>query len=181
MRFTYLMAAIFAAFFLLNFNNARAQYYRQLTVDDFRALPKSNNSVIAYTNCTIDYSYVAHSEKDYFILDFNIALKMNSNKSWIDKRRVTSAEMLAEILKHEQGHYNIAYMEQQELLRTVGKTIFYSDYQARAREIFERIDAKYKKLNVSYDVDTEHMANRDVQRSWDAYFKKQLDDMPPVG
>ncbi len=97
----------------------------------------------------------------------------------MDKRRVTSQEMLAEILKHEQGHYIIAFMEQQELLRTVSKTVFYADYQYTAKNIFDRIDAKYKQLNQDYDADTNHMLNRTQQQSWDAYFKKRLAYMPP--
>jgi len=63
-------------------------------------------------------------------------------------------------LKHEQGHYAIAFMEQQELLRTVGKTVFYADYQYVAQSIFDRIDAKYRQLNLDYDADTNHMLNR---------------------
>jgi len=87
--------------------------------------------------------------------------------------------MLAEVLRHEQGHYTIAYMEQQELLRTVSKTIFYANYQSAAQSIFNRIDAKYKQLNIDYDIDTQHMQNRTQQQSWDAYFKKRLTYMPP--
>jgi predicted secreted Zn-dependent protease len=86
--------------------------------------------------------------------------------------------MLAEVLKHEQGHYNIAYMEQQELLREVGRTRFEADYQNRAQEIFDRIDAKYKQLNLDYDEDTQHMTNRLQQISWDKYFQRKLEYMP---
>jgi hypothetical protein len=97
----------------------------------------------------------------------------------MDKRKVTSDEMLDEILRHEQGHYLIAYLEQQELLRTVSKTVFYSDYQYVAKNIFDRVDAKYKQLNYNYDEDTQHMLNKTQQQSWNAYFKKRLDYMPP--
>ncbi|HEY8781571.1 MAG TPA: DUF922 domain-containing protein [Mucilaginibacter sp.] len=160
---------------------AYSQPYRALTVDDFQGAPRSNGrGVIAYTNCTINFHYEAHREKDRYRLDFNIRLILNNNKSWMDKRRVTSDEMLAEILKHEQGHYIIAYMEQQELLREVNRTIFGADYQYEAANIFNRIDAKYKQLNFNYDEDTQHMVNRVQQQSWDAYFKKRLEYMPPV-
>jgi len=105
---------------------------------------------------------------------------MNSDRSFIDRSRVTSATMLAEILKHEQGHYNIAFMEQQELLRTVSHTVFYGNYRAVADAIFNRIDAKYKQLNTDYDNDTQNSTNRVQQQSWDAYFKKKLEYMPPA-
>jgi len=105
---------------------------------------------------------------------------MNRNRSWMNRRMIKSQEQLAEILRHEQGHYTIAYMEQQELLRTVGKTVFYANYRQQAQEIFDRIDAKYKQLNLDYDADTEHMVNRVQQASWNAYFDKKLTYMPPV-
>jgi len=163
-------------------NSATAQSYHLLTMDDFRGIPKetTRGSVIAYTNSSIDFHYEAHKERNYYRLDFNIQLTLNTTKSWMDKRRVTSNEMLVEILKHEQGHYIIAYMEQQELIRTVSKTVFYSDYQSAAQRIFNTIDAKYKQLNQNYDDDTQHMLNRQQQQSWDAYFKKRLEFMPEV-
>jgi len=158
-----------------------AQPYRTLTTDDFRGIPGSyGGEVVAYTNCSIDFKYQARREKNYYLLSFDIELTMNNNKSWIDRRQVTSQAMLAEILRHEQGHYTIAYMEQQELLRTVTKTVFYGDYQAQASAIFNRIDAKYKQLNHDYDEDTQHMVNRQQQQSWNAYFKKRLEYAPPV-
>ncbi len=159
---------------------ASAQPYRQLTADDFEGAPRSHTGVIAYTNCTIDFRYEAYRKNGYYSLDFNIRLIMNKDRSWMDMSRITSPEMLAEILKHEQGHYIIAYLEQQELLREVGKTRFGSDYQYRAQEIFDRIDAKYKQLNLDYDEDTGHMTNRVQQNSWDAYFRKRLEFMPPT-
>jgi hypothetical protein len=165
---------------LLFLTGAYAQPYHTLTVDDFQGTPHySSRGVIAYTNCTIDFRYEARKENDYYRLDFNIRLIVNNNKSWMDTRRITSPQMLAEILKHEQGHYIIAFMEQHELLREVSRTVFRADYQYAAQNIFNRIDAKYKQLNWNYDEDTQHMTNRQQQQSWDAYFKQRLEYMPP--
>lgn len=176
-RFTSLIGGV--ALCVCFINVAYAQSFHQLTIDDFQGTPRYNKQgVIAYTNCTIDFRYEAHREPGYYRLDFNIRLILNNDKSWMDKRRVTSEAMLAEILKHEQGHYLIAYLEQQDLLRTVSRTVFQSDYQYVAKNIFDSIDAKYKQLNYSYDADTQHMLNRTQQQSWDAYFKKQLEYMP---
>jgi hypothetical protein len=169
-----------AAFWLSVTSFCSAQSYHQLTNDDFQGRTGNiSMGVIAYTNCSIDFQYVANKQNGYYRLDFDIRLILNNNKSWIDRRRVTSDEMLTQILKHEQGHYTIAFMEQQELIRTVGRTVFHEDYQSEARAIFNRIDTKYKQLNLDYDADTHHMLNREQQQSWDAYFQKQLEFMPP--
>jgi len=159
---------------------ASAQPYRKLTAADFEGTPRSHTAVIAYTNCSIDFKYQAHRKNGYYLLDFDIRLVMNRDKSWIDRSRITSSEMLEEILKHEQGHYIIAYLEQQELLRDVGRTRFEADYQQHAQEIFDHIDAKYQQLNQDYDEDTAHMTNRVQQNSWDVYFRKKLEYMPPT-
>lgn len=158
---------------------ALGQSYHKLTVSDFKGAPRSGGGIIAYTNTIIGYTYVPSWQNGYYRLDFTIKLEINKNESWIDRSRVTSPAMLAEILKHEQGHYNIAYLEQQELLRTVSRTVFYDDYLTKAKEILRRIDAKYKQLNADYDIDTNHMLNREQQHNWDAYFKKQLEFLPP--
>ena len=181
MRFKLLRLIIIAALLLPALQKVSAQDYHQLTIDDFQGTPRSNgDGVIAYTNCTIDFQYKANRQNGYYRLNFDIRLLMNRNRSWVNKGQVKSAAMRDEILKHEQGHYTIAFMEQQELLRTVGKTVFHSDYQYEAADIFNRIDAKYKQLNIDYDIDTQHMVNRVQQHSWDVYFQRKLAYMPPV-
>ncbi|MGN6394759.1 MAG: DUF922 domain-containing protein [Mucilaginibacter sp.] len=164
--------------FGISYASAQTQQFHQLTADDFKGMPRSDQFTVAYTNCSISFNYQARRERNYYLLDFNVGLTLNNYKSWLDRSRVTSPSLLAEVLKHEQGHYTIAYMEQQELLREFHKTVFYVNYQSAAQAIFDRIDAKYKQLNLDYDADTQHMQNRTQQQSWDAYFKKRLMFMP---
>ncbi|MES2113334.1 MAG: DUF922 domain-containing protein [Bacteroidota bacterium] len=177
-RFVRLICLGILCFYGIAHASAQTQEFHQLTADDFKGAPRSDQFTVAYTNCSINFHYQARRERNYYLLDFNIGLTFNNYKSWLDKSRVTSPVLLAEVLKHEQGHYNIAYMEQQELLRALRKNVFYSDYQTVAQAIFDRIDAKYKQLNLDYDADTQHMQNRAQQLSWDAYFKKRLTYMP---
>jgi hypothetical protein len=161
--------------------NASAQAdYKKLTADDFQGIPRSNgDGVIAYTNCTIDFHYEATPQNNYYLLRFNIKVIMNKNRSWMNRSMIKSQTQMDEILRHEQGHYTVAYMEKEELLRAVGKAVFYSNYRQQAQEIFDRIDAKYKQLNLDYDADTEHMVDRIQQKSWNDYFDKRLAYMPP--
>jgi len=155
--------------------------YQKLTPDDFQGTPRTNgDGVVAYTNCTIDFYYEAHPKDNYYLLNFRINVTMNKNKSWMNRGMIHTQAQMAEILKHEQGHYNIAYMEQQELLRTLGKTVFYANYRQQAQQVFDQVDAKYKQLNLDYDNDTEHMVNRVQQASWNTYFDRKLAYMPPV-
>ncbi|MCC8424969.1 hypothetical protein [Mucilaginibacter sp. UR6-11] len=154
--------------------------YRQLTADDFRGAPRPSAGSIAYTNCTIDFHYHAVGGDNNYRLTFDVQVIMQHDKSWIDKRRITSDRMLTEVLKHEQGHYNIAFMEQQEILREAARTRFTSNYKAQASALFDRIHTKYEHLNANYDDDTRHMLDATQQHSWDVYFQRRLAYMPPV-
>jgi hypothetical protein len=170
---------IYATLLLLLISAAvSAQPFRKLTTDDFRGVPNPGNTEeVAITNCTIEYSYTARRENNYYVLSFNIKLIMNADQSWMDWHRITTPAIRAEILKHEQGHYNISYMEQQELLRTVSHTVFRENYQYVANAIFDRIEAKYRQLNLDYDNDTQNSMNKVQQHSWDAYFARTLSSL----
>jgi predicted secreted Zn-dependent protease len=158
---------------------AWAQPHRFLTPADFRGTPRANSrGVVAYTNCTINFSYQATRMDNYYRVHANVSLTMNRDRSWMDMSRITSQAQLTEILKHEQGHYTIAYLEQQEVLRAIQRTRFTANYRYEAMELFNRIDAKYKQLNIDYDEDTEHSVNKQQQHSWDIYFAKRLQYMP---
>ena len=159
---------------------ADAQQYRQLSMDDFHGSPEHNGSTVAFTHCYINLKYDVHAREGNYQLVFYVTLEMNKNLSWIDQSRISSTEMLAEVMKHEQGHYTIAYFEQQELLRAFSRTHFGEDYKDVVKEIFDRIHAKYEQLTRDYDDDTNHSLNRAQQESWDKYFQKRLKHMPPL-
>jgi hypothetical protein len=182
MKFTILRVAGVVTWCLLSIHSAEAQYhsnYHRLSAAEFAGIPDiAKGDAVAYTNCFIDFNYRARSEKGIYTLTCDIKLVFDNDKSWINKRKVLSQQMLEEILNHEQGHYIIAYMEQQELIRSVSKTRFDANYQYEASKLFDHIHEKYKQLGLDYDDDTAHMLNRQQQHSWDAYFKKRLMYMP---
>lgn len=174
--------ALAIALMIIVGNEARAQGFHQLTPSDFQGVPRPRMmGHVAYTNCTIDFSYRAYPDRNgYYSLYATVKLLINRDRCWLDTRSITSKAMMDEVLNHEQGHYLIAYMEQQELLRQINRTRFTSNYKAEAMRLFNDIDAKYKQLNNEYETATQHMQNRAQQRSWDDYFKKRLEYAPPL-
>jgi hypothetical protein len=160
------------AFCVIGMCSAKAQF-RQLNINDFQGQPQKGNN-IAYTNCSLDFSYQPVMVRGYYQLTFNIHVVMNKNRSWLDRNRITSSDMLTEVLKHEQGHYNLAFLMQQEMLRVFGNTRFGSNYEQQVNTIFSRIKNKYQQLNNDYDEDTNHMQDRKQQNSWDLFFNQQL-------
>jgi hypothetical protein len=175
---------ISAAALMLCFNNVvLAQgVYRQLTTSDFGGVPRpGSNNAIAHTKCSISFKFDGVGQGSRFKLNFDVRLTVDRNSSWIDMKRIADNKQLARILNHEQGHYNISYMEQQELMRMINRTRFDENYySSQATELFNRIHAKYQELNANYDVDTQNMRDATQQHSWDVYFQKRLTYMPPV-
>jgi hypothetical protein len=155
--------------------------YRQLSVDDFRGAPRTTgDNAVAYTNCDVLFRYHVHAENNIYQLTFDVRVLMQREKSWIDKRRVTSPAMMERVLNHEQGHYNIACLEQAEILREAARTVFDSNYETEASALFDRVHAKYDQLNNSYDLDTQHMLDEKQQHSWDVYFQRRMLYAPPI-
>ena len=167
---------VFVAIFLGFFTTAAAQPFKKITLNDFQGAPKpaENGEEIAFTSCSIQFSYTAKKELDYYLVTFSIKLVLNKNQSWIDKTKLIDKKAIDDLLDHEQGHYDIAYLEQQELLSTAEHSIFYDDYVSAAKKMFNSIDSKYRRLNQQYDIETENSANKLAQRKWDIYFMKRL-------
>ncbi|HJP63707.1 MAG TPA: DUF922 domain-containing protein [Mucilaginibacter sp.] len=153
---------------------AKAQPYRQLSAEDFRGEPQRGGLAVAATACTIDLKYDVHARNGNYQLKFYIRLLIDRERSWMDHERVNTPEMLAEILKHEQGHYAINYLEQQELQRELEGRQYSGNYKEEVSAIFDRIHEKYDQLNKDYDDDTENSRNRKQQATWDRYFQRQL-------
>jgi hypothetical protein len=172
------ITAIFCS--ILQFAGAQNAAYHQLRPQEFEGLPNDKSTdVVALIHCYIDFNYHVTSQKGIYTVTADVKLVFDHEKSWINRRKVFSPAMMQEILKHEQGHYVIAYMEQQELIRAVERTRFDANYEREANSLFDRIHEKYRRLTNTYDDETMHMLNRERQHSWDAYFKKRLAYMPP--
>lgn len=156
--------------------------YRKLTVNDFRGAPQNTaDNTVAHTKCTIDFKYyLAGIRNGAYQLAFDVRVLMQPERSWIDFRRVTSQGMLQRVLNHEQGHYNISCLEQQEILREASRMRFSEDYHHEASALFNRIHNKYQVLNQNYDIDTRHMLDDKQQHSWDVYFQRRIMYAPPI-
>ena len=180
MRFGLVCVMVIIIFLLIEVGAVKAQPYRQLSLEDFQGPIKHSGDVVAETACSISLKYDVHARDGYYSLTFYVGLEVDKQRSWLDRSRLNSPGKLAEILKHEQGHYIITYFEQQELLRTFTRTRFGNNYKDEVSQIFERIHAKYQQLNRDYDEDTGNSRNVIQQSSWDKYFQRRLAYMPPV-
>lgn len=158
-----------------------AQSYHRLAARDFAGTPPTDEGFVAYTNCYVSYSYQPTRHNGIYNIDFDVRLYLNNNKSWIRFNQLKSREMLLNVLRHEQGHYNIAYLMRNELYSAFNHQRYTANYQAEISRIFKRVEAKYHQLNDDYENETQHMTHTQNQEKWDNWFSKQLDNAAIAG
>jgi hypothetical protein len=175
MKQQYLRFVKALTFGLLCISTAVAQSYRQLTPNDFTGdVPPNSGFFIAHTSCNVTMKYNVHNNRSNYRLDFDIQLALNRDRSWINRKVICTPSMMTQVLNHEQGHYQIAYLMQQEMIRELNLYHYTGDYQRQASAIFKRIDDKYRQLNEDYDSDTQHMQDTKQQTAWVRFLDREL-------
>jgi hypothetical protein len=154
-----------------------AQSYHRLAARDFAGTPPPENGDIAYTNCHVDYTYqVIHHNNDYDI-SFNVQLNMDNYHSYIRLDHVRDREQLLQILRHEQGHYNIAFLLKCEAYSVLTRHHYTANYHREIDYLYKQVEAKYLKMNEEYESMTDHMLNTQNQEKWNAWFSRQIDNV----
>ncbi len=103
----------------------------------------------------------------------------NSSRSWVRKEYLEKATDSAsqELLKHEQGHYDISIVIASELENALNSFVY--DHNERrkrfqADSIFNVYLKKQSKLQKLYDEKTAHSRNYIMQRAWNMRIKWAL-------
>jgi hypothetical protein len=175
MKYRYVRLIVALVGLMLGSSVVNAQSYRQLTADDFTGdIPPNSGFYVAHTSCNVFMNYNVRNSRSNYYLTFDIQLKLNRDRSWLNRKVANTPEAMVQVLRHEQGHYQIAYLMQQEMIRELNAYRYTGDYQRQANAIFKRIDDKYRQMNEDYDEDTQHMQNRKQQAAWVHFLDREL-------
>lgn len=163
-----------AAFLLFLPNLSKAQAYRKLTTSDFVGIPPANEAFAAFTYCDVNYSYNAVKHNGVYNITFSVEMLFNPYKSWIRFDQVSGQNILEYVLKHEQGHYNIAYLMKNELYGVLTHYKYTANYQSEIEILFKGVREKYHKINAAYEAETQHMNHVKNQEKWNVWFDRHL-------
>jgi len=143
---------------------------RPLKWDDFTGQPDNASPYFAYTYWNTTYRYDAFVFKgDTVKWQVQVTLELGKN-SWRKKDKVTDT-----LLRHEQGHFDVGTLCVMEMQQRINNTVFLkNNYQAKLSSIIKEVVDKYKKLEVQYDEETNHYANREQQWKWDTFFAEKI-------
>lgn len=145
---------------------------RPLQWSDFTGKPDDSNPYYAltYWNTRYKFSGVQFDGDKAIINGFEATLELDPKNSWLKKGKETD-----ELLKHEQGHFDIGRLYLKEALKKMASASFTrANFQAELQRIFSETHKKYTDMGTQYDNETNHSINKDEQKKWNAFFSKEL-------
>lgn len=143
--------------------------HQKITWDDFKGDIDPNSKFYAMTWWYVRYSYASPVFKNQRAwVDIKVSYGLKDN-SWYKPEKISD-----QLLNHEQGHLNIAYLLALDLHNIYRKAVFSkTNYKSRIDAIYKNTEAKYLEMEKRYDVETNHMYNVRTQKLWDTFFEKE--------
>ena len=137
---------------------------RKLTWADFKAEPLKMDGTVAITSTHLGFSYNVANGKITYKID-----------CWFDKNKSWGLVKNDWILKHEQGHFDIAEIFARQLNKSVSeyqynKTTFQKDLTA----IYQSVVEGKEKFQQQYDDETDHSRNKTKQEEWFKRIESEL-------
>lgn len=145
---------------------------RLLQWNDFTGTPDNSNPYFALTFWNINYKFSGvQFDGDKALLNgFEITLQLNPKESWIKKGKESD-----ELLKHEQGHFDVGVICMKELLKKMAAASFTrTGYQQEIQKLTSETIKKYLDMGKQYDNETNHSIKKDEQKKWNEFFSREL-------
>lgn len=145
---------------------------RLLQWADFTGTPDNSSPYFAYTawKTNVKFSGVQFEGDKAIINGFEMTVEFDTKASWVKKGKET-----AELLKHEQGHFDVGLLYMQEVLRTISSAGFSrAGYKEEFQKIIKDVHQKYVEMGKRYDNETAHSIKKDEQAKWNVFFGEQV-------
>jgi hypothetical protein len=140
---------------------------RQLTWSDYKGRPDTNSGAAASTTTYLGIEY--NVDKKGFT--YKIQCRFSKTKSW----GMSRTDM---VLKHEQGHFDIAEIFARRLNKKMNEYQFIeTSYKKDLKKIYEDITAEKEVFQDMYDNETDHSRKKEQQAQWLKRIQKMLNDL----
>jgi hypothetical protein len=130
-----------------------------LSWDDFRMQYSPNAKYVAEVEVNFNISTRPTRFRDSVITEIHAYLDPDS--SYVKPGRQTDS-----LLRHEQGHYQIAEIYARKLRKTISEMKYCPTYTDSVVRLYKSLHVEYRKFQVAYDVQTNHSLNRPQQAIW---------------
>ena len=140
---------------------------QQLTWSDYKASPNPNSDAAASTTTYLGIEF----NIDQNNLTYKIQCSFSKTKSW--GRSKTDF-----ILKHEQGHFDIAEIFARKLNKKMNEYKFTKNtYKTDLKNIYQAITKEKEEFQDQYDNETDHSRKKDEQLIWLKKIEKMLEEL----
>ncbi|RYY19518.1 MAG: DUF922 domain-containing protein [Cytophagaceae bacterium] len=142
----------------------------KLSWSDFSGQVNESSKYWATTNWRVTYKYkIVPLHKDTVVIDLSVTPVLKAT-SWVLPDRKS-----AELLVHEQGHFDFGLLVAAEFKKAIKSTVLLrSDYNQKVSFIFNSILSNVKQLEIQYDEETNHMKNKKEQLRWNVKISEML-------
>jgi len=166
--------------FFLSFSfkkNDRVLWHKRniITWNDFRVVTQlsGNEKAITETHISNNGSKI---KKDIII--FKINCYLSRNKSVVLNDVIEDNVISDNILKHEQGHFDITEIYARKIRRRLKKTIFTKNsFNNTVKSIWDKSLKELDAFQDLYDTQTEHSINKEKQAEWNKRIAQELAEL----
>ncbi len=139
----------------------------RLTWTDYKGKPDPASDAAASTTTYLGIEYDIRDNS----FTYKIQCRFSRTKSW----GLSKTEY---ILKHEQGHFDIAEIFARELNKKMTEYKFDKvAYRTDLRKIYEKVTREKSDFQDQYDVETDHSRKKEQQEEWLKKIDKKLEDL----
>jgi hypothetical protein len=137
---------------------------------DFKGVPDTSSTFDASIFWSVSYEYdTLTTETGALKVDLKVWCTVDE-ESWVKRGKKSY-----DLLKHEQGHFNIGRLCANEFKETVANFRFKKhNYELCVDSIFYETFRKYRELDDQYDLETDHSVNVEQQLQWDRMLRRRL-------
>jgi len=139
---------------------------KKLNWADFRIESPSHTNDAALTTTFVSFSFSKSGDK----IKFDIECKFQKSRSWI---RIKTDY----ILKHEQGHFDIAEIFARKLNKEITLFLAKSKQHEDLNKIYTRVMNEKRDMQQEYDDETNHSINKRQQAEWDLKIEEMLEEL----
>lgn len=146
--------------------------HKKLSWKDFKGPIEKKYDYFAMTYWNVAISFNAKSAGNKLEVDTKVQYALKDN-SWYKPDKISD-----QLLNHEQGHLDIAYLFALELRNTCKSFNFdRKKIKAQIDSIYSALEKKYIEKELLYDKETNHMHNELQQKKWDDFFKQEAEKL----
>lgn len=142
---------------------------RALAWTDFSGKPDPKSSFDAWTYAGLNYSYSWYYSGNEIKVDLETYAYFDPAQSWVKK-----GKMSADLLEHEQIHFDIAELHVRYFKETVHSFQFTKNIESEIDSLYDSIFERMLAMQIKYDAETDHYKNKEGQTKWAQFMKEEL-------